>query len=262
VTGNVYDAYTKLTIGAMGKTQVTMNDQWNYPGSKGANGAWQKIISQIPKCDTFIEAMCGSAVVSKKIRNLPARTVINDIDMTVIARHVSEDLGIKGIDIENLDYKDLIDKYDCASSGRAVFYFDPPYLKETRSWKGDYYNYGWSKEDHDKFLSIATTVKSNCMISHYPCSFYDGRLPDWRKILFKSMTRAGLRTECLYMNYPYPVLLQDYKSVGENFTDRQRIKRKVERLINKLKKEQDEERSAILSSIIEHFSYMGSRRHE
>ncbi len=232
----------------------------NYPGSKGANGSWQQIISQIPKCDTFIEAMCGSAIISEKIKNKPGCIVINDIDSRIIKKHI--DAGMKeAYVIESLDYVDLIAAYDYSyNPAKTVFYFDPPYLMQTRSHKKNIYRYDWTDKDHCLFLSRVLIVKSNCMISHYPCPLYDETLKDWRKINYQSMTRAGVRTEALYMNYPLPVLLQDYKNVGENFTDRQRIKRKVTRLIDRLNREKDIERSAILTSIIEHFSYVGSDR--
>lgn len=73
------------------------------------------------------------------------------------------------------------------------------------------------------------------------------------------MTRTGVRKESLYMNFPQPVLLQCYNHVGDNFTDRQRIKRKVTRLAKRLEKEPEKERAAILSSIIEQFSYVISK---
>lgn len=234
----------------------------NYPGSKGANGAWQQIISQIPKCDRFVEAMCGSAFISRKLQGVIPIVIANDIDRSVIdkidltAGTTSNSNGTTyEVEIENTSARSLIDKYDNAS-GKTVFYFDPPYLMETRSYKGKIYKHDWIDAAHTEFLAMATTVKSNCMISHYPCALYDETLKDWRKIQYNSMTRAGLRVENLYMNYPAPLLLADYRSVGENFTDRQRIKRKINRLISRLNNEEQNERAAILSAVIDHFSYI------
>lgn len=238
----------------MKKTTITTTLK-NYPGSKGAAGAWQKIISEIPRCQRFVEVMCGSAIISRTIAG-KASIVINDIDTGII-----DQIRCTGsVTKENLSYKDLIDKYDNGGP-KTVFYFDPPYLLETRSYKqGKLYKHDWDTQDHKEFISKALTVKSNCMISHYPCKMYDKAFKKWRKVYYKSMTRAGIRTECLYMNFEQPVLLLDYFHVGENFTDRQRIKRKVEKLISRLNNLPGKERSAILSALIDHYEYLDTKK--
>lgn len=224
-----------------------------YPGRKAAAGQWQKIISEIPKCKTFIEVMCGSAFISSIIAKTGCRIVINDIDRAVIDKH-NYDAGKKIIKMNN-DYAVCVNA--CKSQPDPVFYFDPPYMKETRSYQGDIYNYEWNDKAHERFLNFVQRIKSPVLISHYPCDLYDFTLKKWRKITYKAMTRAGIRDENLYMNFPQPVLLQCYKHIGENFIDRQRIKRKVENLIAKLKREPDQERAAILSAVIEKFNYVG-----
>ena len=57
------------------------------------------------------------------------------------------------------------------------------------------------------------------------------------------------------MNYSKPLILQDYKYLGKDFIDRQRIKRKVKRFIAKLDNMQADERTAILKSVIDKYSY-------
>jgi hypothetical protein len=56
-------------------------------------------------------------------------------------------------------------------------------------------------------------------------------------------------TEAIYMNYPEPVKLHDYKLLGTDCWDRQRIKRKIERFIKKLKALPVQERNAIVHKI-------------
>jgi DNA adenine methylase len=225
----------------------------NYPGSKGASGAYQKIISEIPRCDRFIEVMCGSATISSKIKGV-ANIVINDIDA-----YLMDKIKLFNVKKEKLSYEDLIDKYDCGGP-KTVFYFDPPYLLETRSYQGQLYKFDWSKSDHKKFIAKALTVKSDCMISHYPCSTYDKAFKNWRKIYYNSMTRAGVRKECLYMNFKQPTLLLDYRYVGSDYTDRQRIKRKVEKMICRLNNLPGQERSTILSALIDHYNYLDTAK--
>ncbi len=229
----------------------TVNPLNTYPGRKGGSGTWQKIISEIPKCSLFIDAMCGSGIVGSLVHSTGCQVVMNDLDRSVIDTISSP---AANIEFRNEHYKKIIQRFDNGNPGR-VFYFDPPYLMNTRSYQKSIYKHDWVETDHLDFIVAVQGIKSSVMISHYPCKLYDVAFKNWRKITYNSMTRAGVREECLYMNFQQPVLLQCYEHVGENFTDRQRIKRKVARLAARLKKEPGKERAAILSSIIEQFSY-------
>jgi len=225
----------------------------NYPGRKGAAGAWQQILSNIPKCELFIECMAGSGLISSLVKG--CQLIVNDIDKTVIDKIA---YAADNVNFLHLHYKAILKRFNNGSAGR-VFYFDPPYLMETRSYQGKLYRHEWKKSDHLEFLKIVSKITSPVLISHFPCQLYDTRLKNWRKITYNTMTRAGARMENLYMNFSQPVLLQTYQHTGKNFTDRQRIKRKVERLIERLKNEPANERAAILSSVIDHFNYVISK---
>lgn len=217
----------------------------SYFGGKAGNGTYQTIINNIPQCDVFIDAMVGNGGVVCNL-NLPGITVINDIDAGIIANYINNgrDIIIK----ENMHVADLIDAYDdwCRYT---VFYFDPPYLMSSRKSQVARYRYEWSLADHKAFLTKVLTVKSNCMISHYPCHLYDQELRGWNKITYQSMTRHGLATECLYFNYPVPTILQDYRYIGRDYIERQRIKRKINRTIKKLQALPAIERNAIIDAI-------------
>jgi hypothetical protein len=90
------------------------------------------------------------------------------------------------------------------------------------------------------------------MISGYWSELYDCELKDWRSISFQAMTRGGfVATEWLWMNYPEPFELHDYSFLGENFRERERIKRKKARWTERLKSMPALERFAILSVIEE-----------
>ena len=226
-----------------------------YNGGKAGNGTYQKIINHIPKCDVFVDAMVGNGGIFLNL-NLPQITVINDIDTSVIDKynkvlidkHNYEGHN-KNIIVENIDYRSLIDKYDDVRS-KVCFYFDPPYLMETRKSNKKLYTFDWELKHHENFLLRAVTVKSNVIISHYPCDLYDKYLNGWYMHDFQSMTRNGLRTERIYMNYPKPYILQDYRYLGSDYRDRQRIKRKINRFISKLDGLPTEERTGILSAVI------------
>jgi DNA adenine methylase len=240
-----------------------------YNGGKSGSGVYQAIINFIPKCDVFIDAMVGNAGIVSKIKFSTCSIVINDIDTRVInSFHADKNNCVSSGNLpapivknnctagnkENLHVEDLIDKYDCARSC-TFFYFDPPYLKTTRLNSKNLYRYDWTEKDHFNFLSKVITMKSNCMISHYPCKLYNDFLKGWNTHLFQGRSRAGKTVECIYMNYEKPKILQDYQYIGSNFIERQRIKRKTLRWCNRLEALPEDERTAILSSIIAKYNY-------
>lgn len=226
-----------------------------YNGGKHGNGTYQQIINHIPQCKIFVDGFVGNGGILFNLK-LPPLTIINDIDPSVIDRYNC--YRSPSVIIENLDYTAVIDKYDNKTRD-TFFYFDPPYLFETRSTQQKYYKFDFTDSDHFKFLSMVNTVKSNCMISHYPCKLYNDALKDWYTHDFKSMTRGGLRTERIYMNYPTPSVLQDFRYLGTDFTDRQRIKRKIERQLKKLESLPELERIGIISAVIDKYNHTAAQ---
>ena len=90
------------------------------------------------------------------------------------------------------------------------------------------------------------------MISGYWSALYADALKDWNSTHFQAMTRGGrTATEWLWYNYPEPVALHDYRFLGENFRERERIKRKKQRWTERLHSMPILERRALLAAIRE-----------
>lgn len=224
----------------------------SYNGGKNGNGTFQTIINQIPKCDIFVEAFGGSLGITTNLQ-LPGLAVVNDLNPAVVVKYNYLSCT-KGIVVRNDCYRSIIKEFDVLKN--VVFYLDPPYMFSTRrSKKRIYGNFEWSDEQHEKFLELAVTVKNNCLISHYPCELYDTRLANWRKIYFKSATRQGMRTECIYMNFDEPSELQDYRYLGHDKTKRQQLKRIVQRQIAKFERMTAQERNAIMTALVAKYNY-------
>ena len=66
---------------------------------------------------------------------------------------------------------------------------------------------------------------------------------------FKSVVRGGINIEWVWMNYPEPVELHDYRFMGANFRERERIKLRKEKWVSKLKSMPILERQALLSAL-------------
>jgi hypothetical protein len=112
------------------------------------------------------------------------------------------------------------------------------------------YEYEMTDQHHHDIIKIVQSMPAMVGISTYENKIYREGLNGWNIYTFKSMTRSGLADEQLWMNYPEPEQLHDYRYLGKDFTDRQRIKRKIEREVNKLRNLPALERNAIIQSVL------------
>ncbi len=216
----------------------------SYPGGKNGAGVWQKIICQIPPHDIYIEPFGGSGAVLRRKR--PARlNIFVDHSLDVVEcfnyRIPGELKKVHGDGIE------FLASYDW--QGREFIYCDPPYLIETRRSKAPIYDYEFREAQHEQLLKILVKLPAKVMISGYASTLYADYLNDWQGLTFQAMTRGGPATEYLWMNYYPPVKLHDYRFLGANRTERQRIKRKAASFIRKLERLPILERQAILAAI-------------
>jgi len=224
-----------------------MNQQpiTTYNGGKNGNGTYQTIINNIPPHKKYAELFVGSGAIYRRL--LPAViTILNDIDAAVINTYADT-----GVILNNTDAAELI--RTLSDDGPETFlYLDPPYLTETLSCKRKYYKYTMDKSEHEKMLIESAYNSCLIMISHYENDMYDYYLKGWRKLKFMTTTRNPklMREECLYMNYPKPTYLHDYRYLGNDFREREQIKLKTERFVNKFKGMDATTRTAILSAIL------------
>jgi hypothetical protein len=134
--------------------------------------------------------------------------------------------------------------------GDELIYCDPPYLGSSRKSQQPIYNHEMmSDEQHIELLLLLRALPCMVMISGYWSALYMDQLAAWRSISFQTMTHAGPATEWLWMNYPEPFELHDYRYLGENFRQRERIKRKQQRWRARLAKMPALERYALLEAI-------------
>lgn len=133
----------------------------------------------------------------------------------------------------------------------ALCYLDPPYVMETRK-SGPLYRYEFTKAQHIELLEIARSLPCLVMISGYYSDLYTEALHGWAHTSFQAMTRQGLATEHLWCNFPIPPKqLHDYRYLGKNFRERERIKRKKLRWRKRLEQMKPLERYALLEALAE-----------
>lgn len=137
-------------------------------------------------------------------------------------------------------------------TGREFIYCDPPYVMHTRSSQRPLYAYECSDQDHIALLDCLTRLDCHVMISGYWSTIYADMLTGWRSMQFVSYDRAGnQKEEWLWMNYPEPTRLHDYRYLGDTFRKRDDLKRKKRRWVQRLQRMDILERRAILWAIEE-----------
>jgi hypothetical protein len=87
------------------------------------------------------------------------------------------------------------------------------------------------------------------MISGYESSLYKEYLNDWHTHSFKAGCQHGVAIEWLWMNYSTPVELHDYRHLGNDFRERERIKKKLKGWVSRVKSMPVLERQALLSAL-------------
>lgn len=216
----------------------------SYPGGKGAAGVVQTIINQQPPHDTYVEAFLGSGAVMRAKR--PARVNIGlEIDAAALAGF--DDGTMSDIQLENTDALKWLKAWKPHPD--QLVYCDPPYPLTSRATARRLYRHEMTEAQHRELLQILSSLPAMVQISTYPNPLYAELLKDWRLLTFQATTRGGLKTEHLYMNYPPPAALHDYRFLGANFRQRERIQRKTKRWTARIASLPELERLALYSAM-------------
>ena len=136
-------------------------------------------------------------------------------------------------------------------AGGVVVYVVAPYLHETRTSAARYRN-EYTVADHERLLACLKSLPKNVsvILSGYPSTLYDELLTGWRQKAFQAMTRGGVRTEKIWMNYPEGKAYS-HTFAGKDYNDRERIKRKAKRWREKFAALPHAERLAIMTALSE-----------
>ena len=252
-----------------------------YPGGKEA--CHQKLINLIPPHQIYVEPFLGGGAIMRKKRpaKLNIGVEVNEDVLWLTALKLDPDPII--IDTFNNTRAGQLfdgrnpDQLKKAESRETVFafiignalpflswfpvrddretfiYCDPPYLRETRKSKAPLYkNEFWTEAEHLRLLDKLGNLDCNIMISGYKSDLYCDLLKGWHTYQFNQMTRGGgLAEEWVWMNYAPPTLLHDFSLLGDGFRERERIKRKKTRWVERFKKTDPQERAAILWALAE-----------
>ncbi len=213
-----------------------------YPGGKA--GVYQTLINLMPPHLQYIEPFLGMGGVMRHKR--PAGHSIGiDSDVFVVAEWQNH--SVPGLIVECGDGIRFLRRFNRLHS-QTLVYCDPPYLPETCKSRVRY-RHGLSKEEHLKLLTLLRQLNCMVMISGYPNTMYDDVL-NWRRYQFTAMTRGGiLATEVVWMNFPPPKELHDYRFLGTNFREREVIRRRIHRWKHRFTRMNELERFAMFAAL-------------
>ena len=197
-----------------------------YDGGKGV--CFPQLINLMPPHSRYIETHLGGGAVMR--HKTPAQKQLGiDIDPNVIELWKRQWPHL--CDLENSDAVDYLEANSVDVD--TLVYADPPYVPETRR-RSRVYRHDYAVEDHERLLEFLTSIRCKVMISGYPSALYERYLGGWSVHRFSARTHVETREEWVWFNYPKPALLHDDRYFGENFREREVIRRRQDRLKNRI----------------------------
>tara|TARA_R110002096_G_scaffold223000_1_gene411955 strand:+ start:12567 stop:13235 length:669 start_codon:yes stop_codon:yes gene_type:complete len=204
----------------------------HYPGGKGKS--YQHVLNLIPPHDVYIEPFLGIGSVMRHKR----RSAIEfGVDLDERALRLSELCG-QGVTLVCTDGIRFLKDYDF--QGHEVVYCDPPYLPRTRR-REKIYRFDTDDGHHQQLLDTIRSINARVLISGYESVLYNEALRDWNVHRYQAKTHTDVRQECVWYNFKRPAVLHDYRYLGRNYRERQTIKRRLNRLTQRISQLSDQE---------------------
>lgn len=85
-------------------------------------------------------------------------------------------LALRGVQVECLDFRDAIRRYD---TPHTLFYADPPYHPATRCPR--MYRHEMTREDHRELAELLSGIRGMAAVSGYRCPDYDAWYAGWER---------------------------------------------------------------------------------
>lgn len=233
---------------------MTIPGYESYFGGKGSMGAHQFIINHIPPHEVFISACLGLCYVLRKI--YPAQETIGiEINPKVYQAWCEAEKDRK-LTLINDNSHDWLYAHEWDHFRRQFLYVDPPYLMDARKSSRKVYFKEWTPMEHELYLKrllwLDTLYPSVLiMVQHYPHPLHDELLlrNGWHHADYEANTRQGIAKERIYMNYPTPDELHDYRYVGKDYREREVITKLKQKWTGQFQRMIPAEREAIFEAM-------------
>jgi site-specific DNA-adenine methylase len=216
-----------------------------YPGGKGRT--YQRIINLMPPHRVYIETHLGGGSVLRNKR--PAKLSIGiELDPAVVACWRASPLA--GVEIHEADATAFLRSFPFA--GDELVYSDPPYVRSTRR-RARCYRFDYDDASHIALLAELKRLPCPVIISGYPSQLYADLLDGWRTVTMAVASHVGRMIEVAWLNFDPPERLHDHRHLGDDFRERERMRRKVDRWVRRLDRMAAVERNALISAVTERF---------
>lgn len=113
---------------------------------------------------------------------------------------------LKISDVENLDFQEVINKYD---SPKTYFYVDPPYYVVG---EGSYYsNHDFNRQDHERLTNVLKDIKGKFSLSYYDFPLLSEWLPkDKYRWIIKEFVKGASAKKGMKQNMGEELLIMNY----------------------------------------------------
>ena len=215
-----------------------------FSGGKGKS--YPHLLNLMPPHQTYIESHLGGGAVMR-YKRAAKRQIGIDIDPFVITRwrNMSE-LPCEVVCADAVQYLDGI-----AVDAQTLIYADPPYVPATRR-RSRVYRYDYTDADHERLIECLRSKPCMVMLSGYDNELYQRALSKWNRIGFRAKTHAGIREESVWVNFDIPLQLHDSSHFGNDFREREVVRRRRTRLQSRIER---------LSPIEQHSLFMWLRQY-
>jgi DNA adenine methylase len=224
-----------------------------YPGGKNGAGTWQRIIGLFPTHWNYAEPFVGSGAIFRR-KPSAASSFLIDLDPQV-AEHWRR-LAPPGAIVIHGDGIQWLEALAGVFTSDWLIYLDPPYPRSSRG-RDRIYRYELAEAQHRRLLDLAASIAASVVVSSYWSPLYGAKLKDWWHDSFEAVTRwGGPKTEHVWCNFnPLEAPSPDSPYVGANFRERERVRRKVRRHVERFMTLPAFERRAILAALVEAHSH-------
>lgn len=230
-----------------------------YPGGKAGAGVYQAIINQMPPHAHYVEPFAGGGAVL--LHKRPAgRSTILDLDGDALTRlaDAAKARGVWPLAAIETDALAYLEKQGAVWGPETLCYCDPPYVMASRSGRR-IYQHEMTDADHARLLEAVQALRCMVILSGYDNLLYRAALADWRRVTFTGQTRGGPREEVLWCNFAEPASLHDFRYLGADYRERERIRKMVARWQNRFAALPVLERRGILSALQHIETRLGDR---
>lgn len=155
-----------------------------------------------------------------------------------------------GVEVICSDAAEFLRGFDADAT--TLIFCDPPYWPGARR-RERCYRYDYSEAQHAELIDVLKKINCPILLTGYDNPLYAKQLRDWRRMDYVNQTQTGPIEESVWLNYEPGEMLHDYRYLGTDFRERERLKRRRQTQIRRLLGADPRERQAVICEIFEAF---------